>query len=104
MRNKFKKTQIFTRYLQLRYDKPLSFFLACFFPFTQAFISSIMIIYTDPEKDSAFDNIILLFTSMIFYVSFIANAKRSTNGSKLGLFLLVVFGAIGVVAGKMVMG
>ena len=98
----FSRAKIFKRYLLLTTSKPWTFFLACLFPFTQAFISSVMIIYTDPNKNTIGDNLMLMLTGLIFYTCFIANAKRSGAGSSLGLFLLVLFGSIGLVAGKLI--
>jgi len=97
-----RKAKIFRKYLAIKYDKPVTIFLACLLPFAQAFISSILVIYTSPERNSAMDNFILLGVSMAYFVAFVANVKRSANGSNLGLWLLVIFGAIGVVVGKIV--
>ena len=97
----FKKAEIFRKYLKLADSKPWTFFLACLFPFLQAFISSIMIIYTDPSRNTLSDNLMLGLTGAIFYTCFIANSKRSSSGSSLGLFLLVLFGSLGLVAGKL---
>lgn len=102
MTTKFRKFKIFRKYLKLKLDKPWTFFLACLFPFLQAFLSSIIVIYTDLNKNSFMDNTILFVSSMLFYVAFIANAKRSAEGSKLGLILLVLFGGLGIVAGKFI--
>ena len=99
---KFKKCQVFSKYLALNFKKPITIFLGCFFPFMQAFISSVTIIYTNPEKDIYTDNGLLLAAAAVYYVSFIANIKRSAEGSRLGLILLVVFGAIGILCGKLV--
>lgn len=99
--SEFNRAKIFKRYLKLTTSKPWTFFLACLLPFGQAFISSVMIIYTDPTRNTVTDNFMLLLTGIIFYTCFIANAKRSSSGSSLGLFLLVLFGSLGLVAGKL---
>lgn len=97
------RTRIFTRWLKVNYEKPYTIFLAALFPFAQAVLASIMVIYTDPSKNDILSNIILFMVAASYYFAFAMNSKRATKGSWLGLIFLIVFGAIGIVCGKMIL-
>ena len=96
------RTRIFTRWLKVNYEKPYTIVLAALFPFAQAFLASILVIYTNPSKNDLFSNIILFFVAASYYFAFAMNSKRATKGSWLGLILLIVFGALGIVCGKLI--
>ena len=72
-----------------------------FFPFAQAFLASVIVLYTSPEKNGLQDNVSLFGVAAIYYLAFAMNSKRATRGSWLGLILLVIFGALGIICGKM---
>jgi len=103
VRKKFlqKRTRIFTRWLKINFKKPYTIFLAMFFPFAQAFLASVIVLYTSPEKNGLQDNVSLFGVAAIYYLAFAMNSKRATRGSWLGLILLVIFGALGIICGKM---
>ena len=90
-----RRTRIFTRWLKINFEKPYTIFLAAFFPFSQAFLASVIVIYTDPTKNSWQSNLALFIVAGLYYLAFAMNSKRATKGSWLGLLLLVVFGAFG---------
>ena len=96
------RTRIFTRWLKVNYEKPYTIVLAALFPFAQAFLASILVIYTNPSKNDIFSNVILFFVAASYYFAFAMNSKRATKGSWLGLILLIVFGALGIVCGKLI--
>ncbi len=95
------RTRIFTRWLKVNYEKPYTIILAALFPFLQAFLASILVIYTDPSKDDFYSNVILFLVAASYYFAFAMNSKRATKGSWLGLILLISFGALGIVCGKL---
>jgi hypothetical protein len=96
-----RRTRIFTRWLKINFEKPYTIFLAVFFPFAQAFLASVIVLYTSPEKNELSDNISLFGVAAVYYLAFAMNSKRATRGSWLGLILLVTFGALGIICGKM---
>jgi len=98
-----RRTRIFTRWLKITFEKPYTIFLAGFFPFMQAFLGSAIVIFTDPRKNDTSDNISLYAIAAFYYLAFAMNSKRATKGSWLGLLMLVVFGALGIVCGKLFM-
>lgn len=95
------RTRIFTRWLKVNYEKPYTIVLAALFPFLQAFLASILVIYTDPSKNDLYSNVILFLVAASYYFAFAMNSKRATKGSWLGLILLISFGALGIVCGKL---
>ena len=96
-----RRTRIFTRWLKINFEKPYTITLAIFFPFAQAFLASVIVLYTSPDKNEVGDNISLFGVASIYYLAFAMNSKRATRGSWLGLILLVTFGALGIICGKM---
>ena len=96
-----RRTRIFTRWLKINFEKPYTIFLAVFFPFAQAYLASVIVLYTSPEKNELSDNISLFGVAAVYYLAFAMNSKRATRGSWLGLILLVTFGALGIICGKM---
>ena len=96
-----RRTRIFTRWFKINFEKPYTIFLAVFFPFAQAFLASVIVLYTSPEKNELSDNISLFGVAAVYYLAFAMNSKRATRGSWLGLILLVTFGALGIICGKM---
>tara|TARA_R100000908_G_C3733100_1_gene131857 strand:+ start:681 stop:1040 length:360 start_codon:yes stop_codon:yes gene_type:complete len=96
-----RRTRIFTRWLKINFEKPYTISLAIFFPFAQAFLASVIVLYTSPEKNEIGDNISLFGVAAVYYLAFAMNSKRATRGSWLGLILLVTFGALGIICGKM---
>jgi len=96
-----RRTRIFTRWLKINFEKPYTIFLASLFPFAQAFLASVIVLYTSPQRNEVNDNINLFGVSAMYYLAFAMNSKRATKGSWLGLILLVVFGALGIICGKM---
>jgi len=98
-----KRTRIFSKWLKINLEKPSTIFLACLFPFMQAFLGSAIVIFTDPRKNDTSDNISLYAIAAFYYLAFAMNSKRATKGSWLGLLMLVVFGALGIVCGKLFM-
>ena len=103
IRNRFlqRRTRIYTRWLKINFEKPYTIFLATLFPFAQAFLASVIVLYTSPQRNGVNDNINLFGVSAMYYLAFAMNSKRATKGSWLGLILLVVFGALGIICGKM---
>jgi len=97
----FKRSQIYARWLRIHYDKPYTIFLACLFPFLQAFSTFCIVIYADPDFNSFQDYLYLFLCAGLFYFSFVMNSKRAAQGTWLGIFLLIIFGSFGVVAGKL---
>jgi hypothetical protein len=95
-----RRTRIFTRWLKINFKKPYTIFLAAFFPFAQAFLASVIVIYTDPSKNDWKSNLALFIVAGLYYLAFAMNSKRATKGSWLGLVLLVAFGALGIICGK----
>ena len=62
-----RRTRIFTRWLKITFEKPYTVFLAGFFPFMQAFLASIIVIYTKGGND--------IFTNaMLFLVAGLLDA------------------------------
>jgi len=98
-----RRTRIFTKWLKITFEKPQTIFLAAFFPFMQAFLGSAIVIFTSPNKNSVSDNLSLYAVAAFYYLAFAMNSKRATKGSWLGLLLLVTFGALGIVCGKLFM-
>lgn len=98
-----RRARIWNRWLKLRVEKPWTFFLAGFFPFLQAFLGSVLVIYTNPAKNETWDNVSLYLAASLYYFSFAMNSKRASKGSWIGLVLLIMFGALGIVSGKMFM-
>ena len=96
-----RRTRIFTRWLKITFEKPYTIFLAGFFPFMQAFLGSTIVIFTSPSKNSVSDNINLFGIAALYYLAFAMNSKRATKGSWLGLMMLIFFGALGIIAGKL---
>ena len=95
-----RRTRIFTRWLKITFEKPYTVFLAGFFPFMQAFLASIIVIYTKGGND-IFTNAMLFLVAGLYYLAFAMNSKRATKGSWLGLLFLVFFGALGILCGKL---
>lgn len=98
-----RRTRIFTRWLKITFEKPYTLFLAAFFPFMQAFLASIIVIYTNPSTNDFFTNLMLFLVAGLYYLAFAMNSKRATKGSWLGLMLLVIFGALGILCGKLLL-
>lgn len=98
-----RRTRIFTRWLKITFEKPYTLFLAAFFPFMQAFLASIIVIYTNPDTNDLFTNTMLFLVAGLYYLAFAMNSKRATQGSWLGLLLLVFFGALGILCGKLLL-
>lgn len=98
-----RRTRIFNRWLKLTFKKPYTFFLAAFFPFMQAFLASIIVIYTNPANSGAYTNVMLFIVAGLYYLAFAMNSKRATKGSWLGLMFLVLFGALGILCGKLLL-
>jgi len=98
-----RRTRIFTKWLKINFEKPYTIFLAAFFPFAQAFLASIIVIYTDASKSSWQANVSLFVVAGLYYLAFAMNSKRATKGSWLGLMMLVVFGAFGIICGKLML-
>ncbi|HCT55105.1 MAG TPA: hypothetical protein DF712_21875 [Balneola sp.] len=96
-----RRTRIFTNWLKITFEKPYTIFLAAVFPFAQAFLASVIVIYTDPKKNDIGTNSILFVVAASYYFAFAMNSKRATKGSWLGLALLIFFGALGIVCGKL---
>ena len=96
-----RRTRIFTNWLKINFEKPYTIFLAAFFPFAQAFLASVIVIFTNPYKNDIQSNISLFGVAAFYYLAFAMNSKRATRGSWLGLILLVSFGALGIVCGKL---
>tara|TARA_B100000900_G_C20385567_1_gene636363 strand:- start:212 stop:565 length:354 start_codon:yes stop_codon:yes gene_type:complete len=96
-----RRTRIFTRWLKITFEKPYTIFLAAFFPFMQAFLGSAIVIFTSPNKNSISDNFNLFGIAAFYYLAFAMNSKRATKGSWLGLLMLVGFGALGIICGKL---
>ena len=67
----------------------------------QAFLGSAIVIFTSPDKNSASDNFNLFGIAAFYYLAFAMNSKRATKGSWLGLLMLVSFGALGIICGKL---
>ena len=100
---RLEKAFIFKRYLAIRYDRPITLLFACLFPFSQALLGTVLAILSN-NGDTSFSALGLLFlTGALYYICFIMNAKRSAKGSKLGLWLLVIFGGLGLCCGKLIM-
>lgn len=95
------RTRLFTKYLRIRYERPWTIFLAILFPFLQAFLASIIVIFTDPSDNTFTTNLQLFMVAALYYVAFAMNSKRATRGSWLGLILLITFGGLGIVCGKL---
>lgn len=100
-KNLASRTRIFTNWLKINFEKPYTIFLACLFPFMQAFLGSVLVIFTSPSRNTLGDNFSLFGFAAIYYLAFAMNSKRATKGSWLGLILLVSFGALGIVCGKL---
>ena len=98
-----RRTRIFTKWLKINFEKPYTIFLAAFFPFAQAFLASVIVIFTNPHKNDIESNISLFGVAAFYYLAFAMNSKRATKGSWLGLMLLVVFGALGIICGKLIL-
>ena len=98
-----RRTRIFTKWLKINFEKPYTIFLAAFFPFAQAFLASVIVIYTDPTNSGWETNLSLFIVAGLYYLAFAMNSKRATKGSWLGLMLLVVFGALGIICGKLIL-
>ena len=96
-----RRTRIFTRWLKINFEKPYTIFLAAFFPFSQAFFASVIVLFTSPDKNELSDNLNLFGVAAMYYLAFAMNSKRATKGSWLGLLMLVGFGALGIICGKM---
>jgi hypothetical protein len=95
-----RRARIFANYLKINFEKPFTIFLAMFFPFMQAFLASCINILTNKDNE-LITNILLFTTSALYYIAFIANTKRATKGSWVGLAMLVIFGSLGLVCGKL---
>tara|TARA_R110001583_G_C5639159_1_gene407730 strand:- start:283 stop:609 length:327 start_codon:yes stop_codon:yes gene_type:complete len=96
-----RRTRIFTNWLKINFEKPYTIFLAAFFPFAQAFLASVIVIFTNPNNNDIKSNVSLFGVAAFYYLAFAMNSKRATKGSWLGLILLVSFGALGIVCGKL---
>ena len=95
-----RRTRIFTRWLKIKFEKPWTILLAIIFPFLQAFLASIIVILTK-ESTSMGTELALFGVAAAYYFAFAMNSKRATKGSWLGLVLLITFGALGIVFGKL---
>lgn len=95
-----RRARIFANYLKINFEKPSTLILAMLFPFLQAFLASAINILTNKDNE-LITNILLFGASSLYYVSFIMNTKRASKGSWLGLVFLVLFGALGIVCGKL---
>jgi len=95
-----KRTRIFTKYLKIRLEKPYTIILAALFPFLQEFLASIISIFTNGDNTTK-TNVSLFGVSALYYLAFAMNTKRAAKGSWLGLVLLIMFGGLGIVAGKL---
>ncbi len=95
-----RRTTIFTNWLRITFKKPYTVFLAALLPFAQAFLASIMMIYTSKDNSDISSNIMLFAVACCYYFAFAMNSKRASKGSWLGLILLIVFGALGILCGK----
>ena len=102
MKKVLKRTKIFSKFLKLRLSTPATFFLAALFPFLQAFLASVISIYTN-SKSGIQSDVLLFLASTLYYTAFVMNAKRATKGSNLGIIMLIVFGAIGILCGKLLL-
>jgi len=96
-----RRARIFSRWLKINFNKPYTLFLAAFFPFMQAFLASVMVIFTDPSNDTWAANFQLFGVAAFYYLAFAVNSKRAAKGSWLGLLFLIIFGAFGIVCGKL---
>jgi len=96
-----RRTRIFNRWLKINFNNPWTIVLAIVFPFLQAFMASVVSIYTNMSDNSVGSNFSLFGFAAIYYLSFAMNSKRATKGSWLGLILLIFFGALGIVCGKL---
>lgn len=96
-----RRTKIFKRWLAINFDKPHTIILAILLPFLQAFLASVMVILSSPSNNNSGTNLALFGVAGLYYFSFAMNAKRATKGSWLGLVLLIIFGALGIVCGKL---
>ena len=96
-----RRTRIFTNWLKITFEKPYTIFLAAVFPFAQAFLASVMMIYTAKPNSDISASIILFIVACCYYFAFAMNSKRATKGSWLGLLFLILFGALGILCGKL---
>lgn len=94
------RAKIFNRHLKLKWNRPRTFFYACFFPFMQAITAAAITVFVSAEN-SILNAVGLFVSGIAYYACFVANAKRSANGSKLGILLLLLFGSLGLVCGKL---
>ena len=97
---RFQRARIFAKYLKLRLNRPVTFFLAALFPFLQAFLASVITIYTN-SREGFYANTILFLSATLYYTSFVMNAKRASKGSVTGILMLIFFGALGILIGKL---
>lgn len=96
-----RRTTIFTTWLRVTFEKPYTLLLAAILPFLQAFLASIMMIWTNKPVTDLSSNIYLFGAAALYYFSFSMNAKRAAKGSWIGLIFLILFGALGILSGKL---
>ncbi len=96
-----RRSRIFTNWLKITFEKPYTIFLAAVLPFAQAFLASVMMIYTSKDNSDISSNVMLFMVACCYYFAFAMNSKRASKGSWLGLILLIVFGALGILCGKL---
>lgn len=96
-----RKTTLFSQWLRVTFEKPYTLLLAAILPFLQAFLASIMMIWTNKPVGDFSSNLILFGIAALYYFSFSMNAKRAAKGSWIGLIFLILFGALGILSGKL---
>lgn len=96
-----RRSRIFTNRLKIKFSKPYTILLAALFPFLQAFLAAVITIFTSPSDNSVKTNVSLFGVSMLYYLAFVMNSKRAAKGTWLGILLLIFFGGLGIVCGKL---
>ena len=86
-----RRTRIFTRWLKITFEKPYTLFLAAFFPFMQAFLASIIVIYTNPDTNDLFTNMMFIFSCRVILFSLCDEFKKSNSRKLAWSFTLGVF-------------
>ena len=94
-----RRTRIFTRWLKINFEKPYTIFLAAFFPFAQAFLASVIVIYTDPSKNDWKSNLALFIVAGLYYLAFAMNSKRATK-DLVGISIVGCVWSFGIICGK----
>jgi len=97
-----RRTRIFTNWLKIKFERPYTIFLAAVLPFLQAFLASTMVVFTSRENTIS-ANLSLFLVAAFYYFAFAMNSKRATKGSWLGLVFLIIFGALGILCGKILL-